>query len=219
LARPQGGNSGCESGGVRIETYAYYNVKMQHVVGIDEAGRGPLAGPVAIGIVSIPSKFDKRFFKNIKDSKKLSASNRELWFESALEARKSGLLDFTVVLISEKVIDKKGISYAINLGIKKGLSTLNVSENHRIFLDGGLRVPERFKYQKTVVKGDEKIPVISLASIMAKVTRDRKMVSLSKKFPKFNFDIHKGYGTKAHIRAIKKYGPKSIHRKSFLTRV
>jgi len=93
-------------------------------------------------------KFDKRFFKNIKDSKKLSASNRELWFESALEARKSGLLDFTVVLISEKVIDKKGISYAINLGIKKGLSTLNVSENHRIFLDGGLRVPERFKYQK-----------------------------------------------------------------------
>lgn len=209
---------------VRVEVYESRHTriimyKMQHVVGIDEAGRGPLAGPVAIGIVSIPPKFDRKFFKDIRDSKKLSQNKREDWFRRALEARKNGLLDFTVVLVSEKVIDKKGISYAINLGIKKGLETLKIREDSKIFLDGGLRVPERFRYQKTVVRGDEKIPVISLASIVAKVTRDHKMVRLSKKFPEFNFHVHKGYGTKMHIRAIKKFGPTNVHRKSFLTRL
>src|SRR3990167_8317017 len=100
---------------------------MSYVVGIDEAGRGPLAGPVAVGAVAISSSFKKNFFKSIKDSKKLSPSDRELWFALALEARKEGLLDFAVSLVSEKVIDRRGISYAVRLGIKRSLAALGVS--------------------------------------------------------------------------------------------
>ena len=189
---------------------------MQMIIGIDEAGRGPLAGPVAVGVVMIPVGFNKGFFKGIQDSKKLTASERELWFAQATEARKSGELDFSVSLISEKIIDRHGISYAIRLGIMRCLVALNISEDSQIFLDGGIKAPERFTHQLTVIKGDEKIPVISLASIMAKVTRDRKMVRLSKKFPKYGFQIHKGYGTLKHRKALQKYGPIEAHRKSFI---
>lgn len=190
---------------------------MKYVVGIDEAGRGPLAGPVAIGAVKISTGSSKNFFKGIKDSKKLSRSDRELWFALALEARKVGSLDFSVSLVSERVIDRKGISYAIRLGIKRVLRTLEVAEDSQVFLDGGIKAPEKFKHQLTVIRGDEKIPIISLASIMAKVIRDKKMVKFSKKFPKFSFDVHKGYGTLLHREAIRRYGPTSIHRQSFLT--
>lgn len=169
-----------------------------------------------MGVVKIPFNFNKKFFKGIKDSKKLTSLGRELWFARALKSRKEGVLDFAVLLISEKVIDRKGIVYAIRLGIKRCLTTLEVSKDSQIYLDGGLKAPKQFKHQLTVIRGDEKIPVISLASIVAKVTRDRKMVRLSKKFPKFNFHIHKGYGTSEHRRAIKKYGPTVIHRRSFL---
>ena len=193
--------------------------KMRYVVGIDEAGRGPLAGPVAVGAVSIPLGFNKLFFKSIKDSKKLSPSDRELWFALALEARKEGLLNFAVSLVSEKVIDRKGISYAIRLGIRRSLMTLGVSADSQVYLDGGIKAPKEFIHQLTVIRGDEKIPIISLASIMAKVIRDRKMVRLSKKFPEFNFHKHKGYGTSEHRQAIWKFGPSIIHRRSFLTRL
>ena len=202
-----------------------YNLKqrMNYVVGIDEAGRGPLAGPVAVGAVSILNpttpglrRASKNFFKSIKDSKKLSPGDRELWFALALEARKEGVLDFAVSLVSEKVIDRKGLSYAIKLGIKRSLVTLGVPEDSQVYLDGGIKAPEKFTHQLTVIKGDEKIPIISLASIVAKVIRDRKMVRLSKKFPEFNFDIHKGYGTSLHRKAIQKYGSTEAHRQSFL---
>ena len=195
-----------------------YNLqqRMSYVIGIDEAGRGPLAGPVAVGAVSVPIGFNKNFFKSIKDSKKLSPSDRELWFELALEARKKGTLNFAVSLVSEKVIDRKGISYAIRLGIKRSLLALGVSEDSQVFLDGGIKAPQEFRHQLTVIKGDEKIPVVSLASIVAKVTRDRKMVKLSKKFPEFDFQIHKGYGTSLHRMAIEKYGFTEVHRRSFL---
>ncbi len=189
---------------------------MSYVIGIDEAGRGPLAGPVAVGAVKISLGFKKSFFKSIQDSKKLTESERELWFDLATEAHKKGELDFAVSLVSEKVIDRKGISYAIRLGIKRTLLALGVSEDSQVFLDGGIKAPERFIHQTTVVRGDEKIPVISLASIVAKVTRDRKMVKLSKKFPEFSFHIHKGYGTYMHRQAIKKYGSTELHRKTFL---
>lgn len=190
---------------------------MSYVVGIDEAGRGPLAGPVAVGAVSIPLNFNKNFFKSIRDSKKLSSGDRELWFELALEARKSGVLNFAVSLVSEKVIDRKGISYAIRLGIKRCLNALKVPRDSQVFLDGGIKAPVEFRHQLTVVKGDEKIPIISLASIVAKVIRDRKMVRLSKKFPEFDFQMHKGYGTSLHRLALKKYGSTVIHRQSFLS--
>jgi ribonuclease HII len=192
---------------------------MSYVVGIDEAGRGPLAGPVAIGAVVVPLNFKKNFFKSIKDSKQLSPADRELWFALALEARKEGKLDFAVSLVSEKVIDRRGIAYAIRLGIKRSLISLGVPEDSQVFLDGGIKAPREFIHQLTVIKGDEKIPIISLASIVAKVIRDKKMVKLSKKFPEFNFQKHKGYGTLEHRQAIQKFGPTVIHRRSFLIRL
>lgn len=189
---------------------------MAFVVGIDEAGRGPLAGPVAIGVVKVSEGLKKSFFGGIRDSKKLTSEERELWFRLALEARKEGLLDFRVALVSEKVIDRRGITYAINLGIRRGLTHLSVGEDARIFLDGGIRAPERFRHQITVIRGDEKIPIVSLASIVAKVTRDRRMGRLAKRFPEFNFEKNKGYGTRDHRRSIMKYGPSRIHRRSFI---
>lgn len=192
---------------------------MTHIVGIDEAGRGPLAGPVSVGLVKIPQGFNKKFFKGIKDSKQLTLEVRELWFSLATEARKRGELDFKVALISEKVIDRHGISYALRLGIKRCLKGLEASLDDQIFLDGSLKAPIEFKHQLTVIKGDEKIPVISLASICAKVVRDRKMVRLSKKFPKYDFHLHKGYGTRMHLSAIRKYGSTELHRLSFLKNV
>lgn len=212
-------SNGYEYGDARIVTCAYYNVKMRYIVGIDEAGRGPLAGPVAVGAVKIPLNFNKNFFRSIKDSKKLSVSDRELWFTRALDVRKEGKFDFAVTLVSEKVIDRNGIVYAISFGIKKCLATLRVPDDSKICLDGGLKAPKKFKHQRTVIRGDEKIPVISLASIVAKVTRDRRMVRLSKKYPQFSFHIHKGYGTSKHRRAIRKYGTTAIHRQSFLSRL
>ena len=193
---------------------------MKYVVGIDEAGRGPLAGPVAVGAVKVPSNFKKSFFTGIKDSKQLSAPDRESWFQLAVEACHDGSLDFAVSLVSERVIDRRGIVFAVRLGIKRCLEKLEVSDkDSQIFLDGALRAPDRFIHQLTVIRGDEKIPVISLASIMAKVVRDRHMAALSTKFPEFEFQKHKGYGTKAHRLAIQKYGPTSIHRQSFLRHI
>lgn len=189
---------------------------MAFVVGIDEAGRGPLAGPVAVGAVKVAPDFKKGFWKGIKDSKKLSAEERELWFSLALEAGERGELDFHVALVSEKIIDKKGITHAVKLGIKRCLAALRIPEDSQIFLDGALKAPESFAHQSTVIRGDEKIPIISLASIMAKVVRDRRMTRLAKKFPQFSFDVHKGYGTRLHREAILAYGPTMIHRRSFL---
>ncbi len=183
-------------------------------IGIDEAGRGPLAGPVSVGAVMVKSDFDFSIFKNLKDSKKLSESKREEFFEVINKKIK-----YKVVMVSNKVIDKKGISFAIRFATKSLLKKLNPNiKNTKIFLDGSLKAPVEFT-QETIIKGDEKIPAISLASIMAKVTRDRYMKKISNKYPAFNFDIHKGYGTKRHIEAIKKHGPSELHRKSFISRI
>ena len=131
------------------------------ILGIDEAGRGPLAGPVAVGAVSISPDFNKKFFKGIKDSKQLSPEERELWFSLAQEGKRRNELDFKVSLVSERVIDRHGIAYAIRLGVKRVLRGLGVEgESSQIFLDGALKAPPEFKHQLTVIRGDEKIPVI-----------------------------------------------------------
>ncbi len=186
------------------------------VIGIDEAGRGPLAGPVAVGAVMIGTNFNKKFFKGIKDSKQLSIEERELWFDLAMEARKEKTLNFAVSLVAPEVIDSIGITKAISLGIKRCLDKLDAPLDSQIFLDGGLRAPDKFLHQLTVIRGDEKIPVISLAAILAKVTRDKYMSNRSKDFPEYGFHVHKGYGTFMHRVALKLYGPSILHRLSFL---
>ncbi|MBX4197995.1 ribonuclease HII [Candidatus Parcubacteria bacterium] len=188
-----------------------------YLIGIDEAGRGPLAGPVAVGAVSIPVDFNKKRFVGVKDSKKLTLQAREWWFARMLEWQLEGNFHFHVALISADVIDKKGISHAIKRGIAECLDVLDADYTTcSIVLDGSLRAPEQFRNQKTIIKGDEKIPVISLASIAAKVTRDRYITKIAKKYPKYKLEIHKGYGTKIHRQLIKKHGPSKLHRKSFL---
>jgi len=186
-----------------------------YVVGIDEAGRGPLAGPVAVGAVMFYS--DTNFnFKGLTDSKKLTPQGRQVWFEKIKQWQSEGKLRYSVSLVSHTIIDKKGVVSAVKVGIKRCLKKLEAdSEKVQVFLDGSLYASKEYKKQLTIIKGDEKIPVISLASIAAKVTRDKKMVELSKKYPLYGFEIHKGYGTFIHRKAIQNHGLSKIHRKTF----
>lgn len=194
--------------------------KYSYIVGIDEAGRGPLAGPVAVGLVCIPVDFDKKLFGKAKDSKMLTPKVREEIFLETKKLHKHKKLSYAVSMVHAEVIDKRGITYAIKLCIKRCLKKCGVNpEETMVLLDGSLKAPEEFMYQKTIIKGDQKEKVIGLASIMAKVTRDRWMGKVAKGYPEYGFEIHKGYGTKKHREHIRKYGVSSIHRRSFLTRI
>ncbi|MBI2507014.1 MAG: ribonuclease HII [Candidatus Niyogibacteria bacterium] len=184
-------------------------------VGVDEAGRGPLAGPITLAYVICPRKNISGFFRGIKDSKRLTAKARGEWFK---KIKNHPEIYYGVTSVGESIIDRLGLSKAINLGIARLLrrSPLGTSNNFKILLDGGLKAPEAYP-QKTIIKGDEKIPVIAAASVMAKVSRDKKMTRLSRKFPQYGFEIHKGYGTRLHYQMLKKYGFCEIHRISFLS--
>lgn len=206
---------------------------IQYLVGVDEVGRGPLAGPVAVGAVCIHLKHQKKleqWGRGFRDSKKLTARARQGWMVKIKEAKKDGLLEYSVAFVSSRAIDKKGIVLSIRTALEKALEVVNylgpssatVTEDGprcdevRVLLDGGLRAPSHYKNQKTIIKGDEKELVIALASIVAKVTRDAYMVKLGKKYPAYGFEKHKGYGTRAHYTAIKRHGVTPHHRKSFL---
>ena len=191
-------------------------IATKYVIGIDEAGRGPLAGPVAVGAVKISKDFDQDMFKGVRDSKKLTAFTREKWYRKLCTLRREGILDFAVSFSTEKIIDERGIVPAILSALEDSLDSINARPSKcKILLDGGLRAPEKFYDQKTITRGDESIPLISLASVVAKVSRDRLMVRLSKKYPNYGFDVHKGYGTLGHIRVLKKVGLCKLHRRTF----
>ncbi len=200
-------------------------------IGIDEVGRGPLAGPVtlcAFGVQMSDRDFKKSFSKkypNIKldDSKKLTEKKRK---EIDLILRKDNY-KFFIKSKSAKDIDQLGIAVCIrkiieNL-LKNFIKSLNISEGEvAILLDGGLKAPLQFTNQETHIKGDAKFAVISCASILAKVYRDEYMRNLSRKdrnLAKYSFEIHKGYGTKKHIESIRKNGISSEHRKTFLKNI
>lgn len=189
-------------------------------IGIDEVGRGPLAGPVAICALAVKKPLPKGFWKGIRNSKALSRPAREAWCKKAVAARKAGLVDFAVSFSGPEYIDSHGISAALCACIKRSLVRLGVAPSRsKVFLDGSLKAPTAFVFQKTIIKGDEKIPVISLASIIAKVRRDARMRRYAKKFPGYGFEEHVGYGTAAHYKAIRKLGLSELHRRSFLTKV
>lgn len=191
---------------------------MKTVVGIDEAGRGPLAGPVSVSCVAIRRMSAvRKIFPKTRDSKKLSPKQRETWFAEIRRLKKEGALSYAVKLVGARTIDAKGISFAIRQGISTVLNTTDMPKNTQILLDGGLKAPEKYRHQKTIIKGDEKELSIALASIAAKVTRDRYMVRIAKKYPRYGFDIHKGYGTKQHMQAIRRWGITLFHRKTFCT--
>lgn len=186
------------------------------IVGVDEAGRGPLAGPVAVGVVSVPLHFDWALIPGVGDSKKVSPKNREAIFKCARELEKEGVLKYAVVLVSHRTIDRIGITHAVGEGITGCFRKLALDPERTVVkLDGLLKAPIEYRDQETIVKGDARELVIGLASILAKVTRDRYMVKEAGKYPRYGFEIHKGYGTKVHRDAIVKYGLTSIHRRSF----
>ncbi len=181
---------------------------MKYVIGIDEVGRGPIAGPVTVCACMISSDIAKKY-KGIKDSKKLTASQREKIYEEI-----QGLVEYKVTSVSAKEIDKKGISFCIKKALATSISIF--PKETKVLLDGGLKAPPEYKDQKTIIKGDEKEVCIALASILAKVTRDRYMVKMALKHPLYGLEGHKGYGTRHHYESIKKHGPSPLHRRSFL---
>ena len=155
-----------------------------------------MAGPVAVGLVAVPQGYNiKKKFPGVADSKKLSPKKREALFALLEAAAKRGEVSYTVKFGSAAQIDQ-------------------FVAQVRVLLDGSLKAPKEYT-QKTIIRGDATEPIISLASIAAKVVRDRHMVKLAKKFPHYGFDVHKGYGTKAHGKAIERFGRCAEHRRSF----
>lgn len=182
-----------------------------YIAGIDESGRGPLAGPMVIGCVMCNKKALHKL-RGIKECKQLLPKKREEWFEKLKNDS-----DFTIVAVflSHSVIDKKGISWATREGVKKALKKMTLKPD-QVLLDGSLYAPEEYS-QKTIIKGDIKVPLIAAASIVAKVKRDALMAKYDLKYPKYGFLQHKGYGTRLHYKMLKKYGPSFIHRLTFIS--
>lgn len=185
------------------------------LIGVDEVGRGPLAGPVGIGVVKIPVDFDWKLIPGVGDSKKVSKKKREVIFDTAKKLQQENLLDFRVELIPATYIDTYGISAAIRFGLAEAIKSLALSpEDCFIKLDGSLKAPAEFQ-QETIIRGDATEPVIGLASIMAKVTRDAYMVRMDLEYPLYAFSRHKGYGTKAHCEILTQEGLCPLHRVSY----
>jgi ribonuclease HII len=198
---------------------------VQWLIGIDEAGRGALAGPVCVGAVLFPDDLDwkeafslvtRRGKPKLRDSKQLTAQQRDILFDYITA---HGRLRHAAAFVDAKTIDEIGIVNAANEAATLALSSLDISPSRvSILLDAGLRVPAKWS-QESFIRGDERIPAISFASIIAKVTRDRLMEELSTSHSKYHFEQHKGYGTLAHRRAIRSSGLSDIHRASFCTRL
>lgn len=194
---------------------------MRYAIGVDEAGRGALAGPVCVGAVLIPEDLDwregfalvtRRGAPRLRDSKKLSAQQRDILYEYIVT---HGRLRHSFAFAEAATIDAIGIVNAAHEAAAQALTELGVSPGRvEVLLDAGLKVPSRWE-QQSFVRGDETIPAIAFASIIAKVSRDRHMESIAGAYAPYQFASHKGYGTLAHRRAIAREGLSDVHRVSF----
>lgn len=192
---------------------------VKYLIGIDEAGRGPLAGPVSVGAVMVPTDFDVASLRGVRDSKQLSEKKREEFFAVLSNLQDTGCLRFAVEFSSAPLIDKRGIVPAIRSALARCLKQLKAApDDCSILLDGSLYAPAEYFSQKTIIRGDQTEPLISAASIAAKVSRDRFMRELAPRYPVYRFETHKGYGTLMHRRAIEQFGLSDIHRTSFCRR-
>ena len=192
-----------------------------HTIGIDEAGRGALAGPVVVAALALSPNFKLKTtgLPRLRDSKGLSRPQREVW---AQYLGGHPEVHFATARVYQGGIDRINVAKASNLAASRALQRLlrELDEtNHRILLDGSLYLSfeeHRGLGAQTIIKGDEKRTAIKLASIIAKVTRDRYLDSLAMRYPGYGFDAHKGYGTYEHYKAIEKYGILKIHRLTYL---
>ncbi len=175
------------------------------IAGVDEVGRGPLVGPVVAACCILPLEFN---LDGLTDSKKLSEKKREYFFEEI----KKQAISYGIGIVSEKIIDEVNIYEATKIAMKEAINNMNVKPEH-ILIDAmplDLDIPTT-----SIIKGDLKSITISAASVLAKVTRDRMLVELDKKYPMYDFKHNKGYPTKKHLEAIEKYGVLDEHRRSY----
>lgn len=182
-----------------------YNKGIKYIAGVDEVGRGPLVGPVVTAAVILPVDF---YDERINDSKKVTEKKREMLYDVIME----NAVSVGIGMSSSEVIDEINILEATKKAMKEALNNLSVKPEH-ILIDAvklDIDIPST-----SIIKGDAKSQSIAAASIIAKVTRDRMMYELDKEHPEYDFAHNKGYGTKKHIEAIKKYGILKEHRKSF----
>lgn len=191
-----------------------FDIENGDVVGVDEAGRGPLAGPVVAAVAKI-KKYDERLDK-INDSKKLTEKMRDLLYDVILENFEVG-----VGIADVDEIDSLNILNATFLAMRRAISNLNSDVKfQKVLVDGNHKIREYNGEQIPVIKGDSKSLSIAAASIIAKVTRDRMLIQISEKYPEYKFEKHKGYGTVVHRNAILENGPiEGVHRKSFLKKI
>ncbi|MHB8913946.1 MAG: ribonuclease HII [Minisyncoccota bacterium] len=199
---------------------------MRFTLGVDEAGRGPLAGPVAVGVVAVAEGFDVALeFPGVNDSKKLTEKKREELYGMLAARVAKGDARFAVEFEDASAIDADGIAPAVRRALARGVNALTKcgsltslvlgKSDFHILLDGSLVAPAQYS-QETIIHGDLLVPLISLASVAAKVERDRLMVALAAEYPQYGFERHKGYGTKDHYEALEKHGLCAIHRRSFI---
>lgn len=187
-----------------------YDSGVETLCGVDEAGRGPLAGPVCAAAVILPRGID---IPGLDDSKKLSAKKREALYDVICREAVS----YSVAFATVEEIESLNILGATFLAMNRAISALSVTPELAL-IDGnrnsGIEMPSR-----CVVKGDSKCADIAAASILAKVTRDRYMLELDEQYPQYKFSKHKGYGTKLHYEMLREYGASEVHRKSFLRKM
>ena len=177
------------------------------VCGVDEAGRGPLAGPVCAAAVILPTDCE---IEGLNDSKKLSEKKRDTLYDVIKEKA----VAYSIAMVDEKTIDEINILQATFEAMRRAISNLSVKPD--IALIDGNQKPGSGIEERPIVKGDAKSMSIAAASILAKVTRDRYMLELDEKYPEYGFKKHKGYGTKLHYECLEKYGASPVHRLSFL---
>lgn len=181
----------------------------EYIAGIDEAGRGPLAGPVVAASVILPKDCEILY---LNDSKQLSAKRRDELFDEI----KQKAIAYGIGIVSQGRIDDINILQATYEAMREAIGQMSEKQNPDLLLVDAVHIPDVDIKQVGIVKGDAKSVSIAAASILAKVTRDRFMVEMDKLYPEYGFASHKGYGSKSHIEAIKKYGASPIHRQTFI---
>ncbi len=192
--------------------------KHEWLVGVDEVGRGPIAGPVTLCAFGVEARYYDEVLESlsgITDSKQLSEQNRILFVKKIRALERKGKCTISLSLCSAGVIDTKGISFAIRSALARSLKKFNPQTSF-IFLDGSLFAPPIFEHQKTIIKGDRQNWLIGAASVLAKVHRDSFMKRMAKKYPLYAFDEHKGYGTEKHRELIHQFGTCDLHRKTWI---